>query len=126
MTVTTKPDTHEINATSVQIDWLNRVSDISKKYRTNLRWLKKEAEDALMTGLVHPLNHQVLSETQRYNGALAELLNLRSLIFPQSELPEEAKERREAVAQQNEWIALAREENPNGVLGCNWFVKERS
>jgi hypothetical protein len=118
----TQPDTHTIDATEAQVAYLNRLAEISAQYRTNLKWLKQWAETALNTPNVDNVDHQTLAKVQQLNGAVGEMLQMKHFIFPNADLPEEASERRERIAKQNGWIKLAREENPNGMMGLNWFV----
>lgn len=120
----TQPDTHAINATTEQIDWLNRLGDVSGQYRRNLLWMKDWTESALKaTPAVTDIDHQTFTKVQQLNASVAELLKLKHMIF--HDLPEEAKARRERVAEITEWVKLAREGNPNGLMGLNWFVKKK-
>jgi hypothetical protein len=118
----TQSDTHTIDATEEQVAYLNRLAEISAHYRNNLRYLKKWTQEALDTPNVTAIDHQTFNKVQQWNGAVGELLQMKHFVFPLSALPEEAKARRERVAEQNEWVKLAREENPNGLMGINWFV----
>ena len=124
MTRNTEPDVHEIDATTVQIEWLNRIADVSQKYRTHVRWLQKWSEQALdATPAVTDIDHQTFSKVQTLNGELAGLLSMRAFIFPP--VAEEGKELSEAAARVSGWVILARKGNPNGLLGMNWFVKKK-
>lgn len=121
----TQPDTIAINATTEQIDWLNRLGDVSGQYRRNLLWMKDWTESALKaTPAVTDIDHQTFTKVQQLNASVGELLKLKHMIF--HDLPEEASARRERMAEINEWVKLAREGNPNGLMGLNWFVKEVS
>jgi hypothetical protein len=120
----TEPDVHAIDATDVQIEWLNKIADISQRYRTNVTWLKKWSEQALeATPAVTDIDHQIFSKVQQLNGELSGLLAMRSFIFPP--VAEEGKDRSEQAARVSGWVILARKGNPNGLLGMNWFVKEK-
>jgi hypothetical protein len=122
----TQSDTHTIDATEEQVNYLNRLAEVSQHYRNNLRWLRKWTQEALDTPNVNIIDHQIFSKVQQWNGAVGELLQMKHFVFPLSALPEEAKARRERVAEQNEWVKLAREENPNGLMGINWFIAAKS
>jgi hypothetical protein len=119
---TTSPDTHAIDATKQQIDWLNRIADVSQKYRTNVTWLKHWSVKALESEpAMTDIDHQTFSKVQQLNGELGSLLALRAIIFPPI-VSEDPEERTEFGACVSEWIKLARTGNPNGMLGMNWFV----
>jgi hypothetical protein len=130
--MSTQSDTHTIDATEEQVAYLNRLAEISAHYRNNLRYLKKWTQEALDTPNVTAIDHQTFNKVQQWNGAVGELLQMKHFIFPSSDLPKVTGEGTEKMKSEmaldarrkeiNDWIKLAREENPNGMLGINWFV----
>lgn len=115
-------DTHAISATAPQIDYLNKLADVSHRLRAALKHMKRDIDINLDGPLYNAsLSHQTLYEVQYYSGALNAMRDMQWTVF--NDLPDTGLERRARVDELKVWIDLAVTANPDGLMGHNWFSK---
>lgn len=119
-----KPSNHNIEATEVQIAYLNDLSVAHSRYIGALESLQSSIERELKGQSFWGLPHQTLNEVVKFEGALNSLLNMKWILF--TDMDQSTTETIEAHQQKvSAWMKLALERNPHGLFGANQFFPVR-
>lgn len=122
MNAVQKPSNHYIDATQVQIGYLNDLAVANARYRGAVRSLK-EACEREEDGTFWGIGNQTLMEVKKFEGAFEALLNAKWILFADvSGTAEEQQKRSEVV---HGWIKTALELNTAGMYGANQFFPVR-
>lgn len=114
-----KPSNHNIDATEIQIGYLNDLAIANSRYRTAVKALK-EACQREEDGTFWGIGHQSMMEVKKFEGQLEQLLNMKWILFAGSKA-ETADEQTAHHDKVSGWIKTALELNPQGLYGANQF-----
>jgi hypothetical protein len=124
MTTEIKPSNHNIDATEVQIAYLNELAVANSRYRGALESLNSSLERELKGQSFWGLPHQTLHEVAKFEGALDAILRMKWLLY--TEMKDTTTEEIEAhQLKVKEWLKLALERNTHGLFNANQFFPIR-
>lgn len=118
-----KPSNHNIDATEIQIGYLNELAVANSRYRGAVTALK-EACEREEGGTFWGIGHQTLLEVKQFEGQFDALLKMKWILFAGSGA-ETADEQTAHHDKVQGWIKTALEPNPHGLFGANQFFPIR-
>jgi hypothetical protein len=122
-TTAIKPSNHNIDATEIEIAYLNDLAIANARYRNAVKSLKEACvreEDGTFWGI----GNQTLMDVKKFEGNLEQLLNMKWILFAGSKA-ETAAEQTAYSDKVQGWIKTAMELNPTGMYGANQFFPIR-
>lgn len=122
-TTAIKPSNHNIDATEIQIGYLNDLAIANSRYRSSVKALK-EACQREEDGTFWGIGNQTLLEVKKFEGQLETLLGMKWILFSGTTF-ETADEQTAYSEKVQGWIKTAMELNTTGMYGANQFFPIR-